>query len=999
MNYTHGEEFRATSDQTEAICHDPAPLMILAGAGTGKTTTLLYRYIYLIENLGIKPGHILAITYTERAARELTDRLVEKIGEQVRDSTISTFHSFCYSLIQDYVSSENKLQLIEESESIYLILSNFDSLRPYHSEEFPLNPHKAVGEAIPFINRCRDEMLAPEDLNVNLIADSLTSSEQKNQLKDIRNIYEFYQDIKKSQGLVDYGDMIVQAWSLLKNDPSILAQIQKKIKHIIIDEFQDNNYALNQVIGLIGDKNKSITVVGDDDQTIYSFRGASKYNLDFFRKRYQSHPKYLSVTLGTSFRSHQQILDTANDVIKNNSERIEKNLVSFDYLTGPKPKLIYAEMDVHPEIILNMVKDFISKGYPLKEIAVLCRSIARAKLLLQYFRRSRIPVTNRFIQYFEIDSIKTMNAWCQVVGKGSYEDSAFYHLMEKNIGINESVNWFHGVKRRSKYSVIDQILRHNRDSALPKKMVHLIQVVKSLQRQSKKKSAGETIWDICVQTELLRPLIERYDYFDQLSLINVGNFIKKAQQFSSRDKKNRGIGEFNLYLETLMETGGLSVQYPEDNRKPDTITVSTIHGVKGGEFSIVFIPFNRSASFPTNFKKDQVISKPPDEWMHYTSHTNLSSKEHHYEEERRLFYVAITRAKKHLILLAPKKATSIFIKELDKTLIEEEKMESIKTEESINVSKNSLRDVYEQKLQNSLAKDNFDRAENMVSALRIIRDLDKGIPFKTENYEDWEKELLSDMETYDVKPDTDDLYLSATAIETYQKCPLKYRLSFQDKVPESASKPQMSFGSIIHKVLQRFHEPEKKLTEERILRLLEEEWKQDEFDYSAREEKFLEQGESILKEYVKRTDENPPSVISREHPFKFSVDNKIFISGKIERIDETENGYSVIDYKTSKTPSPAKKNIQLAVYCLYLAQAVEEKIKGIPSSASLYFLRETEEPLFSHSFTNDELNETKNIILDIAEKIRRNLFEPEKGYHCNWCDYKHLLCPLWKTRV
>ena len=234
MNYTHGESFRATSDQTEAICHDSAPLMILAGAGTGKTTTLLYRYIYLIENLGIKPGHILAITYTERAARELTGRLVEKIGEQVRDSTISTFHSFCYSLIQDYVSSENKLQLIEESESIYLILSNFDSLRPYHSEEFPLNPHKAVGEAIPFINRCRDEMLAPEDLNVNLIADSLTSSEKKNQLKDIRNIYEFYQDIKKSQGLVDYGDMIVQAWSLLKNDPSILSQIQK-VRSIYID--------------------------------------------------------------------------------------------------------------------------------------------------------------------------------------------------------------------------------------------------------------------------------------------------------------------------------------------------------------------------------------------------------------------------------------------------------------------------------------------------------------------------------------------------------------------------------------------------------------------------------------------------------------------------------------------------------------------------------------------------------------------------------------------
>ena len=205
-------------------------------------------------------------------------------------------------------------------------------------------------------------MLAPVDLNVNLLNDSLLSSEEKNQLKDIKNIYGFYQDIKQQLGLVDYGDMIFQAWSLLKNNSSVLAKIQSKIKHIVIDEFQDNNYALNQVIGLIGDKTKSITVVGDDDQTIYSFRGASKYNLDFFRKNYQSHPKYLRVTLSTSFRSHQQILDTANDVISNNSERIEKNLISFGNSTGPKPKLIYAEMDDHPEIILKMVKEFISKG-------------------------------------------------------------------------------------------------------------------------------------------------------------------------------------------------------------------------------------------------------------------------------------------------------------------------------------------------------------------------------------------------------------------------------------------------------------------------------------------------------------------------------------------------------------------------------------------------------------------------------------------------------------
>jgi DNA helicase-2/ATP-dependent DNA helicase PcrA len=999
MNYTRGERFTATPEQSNAICHDPAPLMILAGAGTGKTTTLLYRFVYLIENLKIKPKEILAITYTDRAARELTERLVKELGTKVRDSTISTFHSFCYNLIQEYGSHENQPQLIEESESVYLILNNFDNLRPYHSDEFPLNPHKSVGEAIPFINRCRDEMISPEDMDVNLLENSMISIEKINQLNDIRNIFEFYQNIKKKLGLVDYGDMIFQAWSLLKNDPSVLAKIQKKIHHIIIDEFQDNNYALNQVIGLIAEKNKSITAVGDDDQTIYSFRGASKYNLDFFKKRYQTHPKYQRVTLGTSFRSHQQILNAANNVIKNNYERMDKNLVSFENKTGPKPKLLYADMDVHPEIILKMVKDYLSKGYPLKEVAILCRSIAKAKSMLLYLQKSRIPVANRFVKYFEIESIKILNSWCQVVGRGTYQDSAFFHLMKINMGLNEAIRWIQCIKKRSKFSVMDQILRSNIDSEFPKTLSDLIRNVKSLQNQSIKKTAGETIWDICVQTELLRPLIKRYDYFDQLSLINVGHFIKKAQQFSSREKENRGLREFNMYLETLMETGGISVKYPEDNRKTDTVTISTIHGVKGGEFSIVFIPFNRSGSFPTNFKQKPVISKPPDEWMHYTSHTNLSPKEHHYEEERRLFYVAVTRAKEHLILLAPKKATSVFIKELDKSLIEEEEMEPIKTENSTLKTQTGLREVYEQKLQNSLAKDNFERAQNMISALKTIRDLERGIPFKTGNVSDWEKELIVDMEKYDIKSDIEEIYLSATAIETYKSCPLKYRLSFQDNVPESASKPQMAFGSIIHKVLQRFHEPEKKLTEERILLLLDEEWKPEEFDYLAREEKFRDQGKSILIEYAKRTIENPPNVLKREEPFEFSLDDNILIRGKIDRIDEIKNGTSVIDYKTSKTPSKAEKNIQLAVYCLYLAQAVEENIKGIPASASLYFLREKEEPMRSHSFSEDELNDTKEIILDIAQKIRANLFEPKTGFHCNWCDYKHLLCPEWETKV
>lgn len=998
MIFTYGDIFKATQEQSDAICHKAAPLMIVAGAGTGKTTTLLYRYIYLTENLKIDPENLLVITYTEKAASELTNRLVKKIGKTARKSYISTFHSFCYMLIKEYGKINNQLQFIEESEAIYHILSSFDKLKPFYSDEFPLNPQRAASASLSLINRFRDELLFPENLNTDLLSGSILTKEEINQLKDVRNIFNFYQDLKLQMGLVDYGDMIVQARDILKNNPSVLLNIQNKYRHIIIDEFQDNNYALNEVIGLIANKNYSITVVGDDDQTIYSFRGASKYNLKFFRKSYQSHPYYKETTLNTSFRSHQKILDTANNSIGNNTERIIKTLKAHNKNMGPRPKLIYADMNQHQDIILKSIKENLKKGIPPEEIAVLCRSVNKAKSMLQFLRQAKIPVNNRFIKFFELKPIKTLNSWCQVVGEGTYRESAFFYLLKEKFGVNQAVDIIRPINHKHKRLFFDQILSQNINQPLYRELNSLIKLIKSLQKQSIKKTSGEMLWNICIQTGILRPLTNQYDYFNQLALINIGRLFKKAQHFSKRGYKDRGLKEFNLYIETLMETGGISVQYPTENINPYSVVVSTIHGVKGGEFNTVIIPYNRSGSFPVNFKRESIIKKIPDEWLPYKSHTNLSPREYHHEEERRLFYVALTRAKEQLILLAPTKATSKFIKELDKSLIEEESMEPIKKELNTQISNIGLRDSYEQKLQNALTKDNFDKAEKIINALRVIKDFENGIPFKPNKQEKWAKELISDMDTYSITSKNEELILSATAIETYQKCPLKYRLSFLDRVPESESKPQMAFGSIIHRVLQRYHEPKKELTEDRILRLLDEEWNQDEFDYSAREEKFREQGESILKEYVRRTEHDPPNVLFREHSFEFTLAKNVIIRGKIDRIDEIDGGYNVIDYKTSKTTSKAEKSIQLAIYCLYFEQTTEENIKGTPASSSLYFLRELENPVSTYSFSTDELNIVKDLILETSEKIRSNDFEPKTGFHCNWCDYKHLLCPEWEAK-
>ena len=189
--------------------------------------------------------------------------------------------------------------------------------------------------------------------------------------------------------------------------------------------------------------------------------------------------------------------------------------------------------------------------------------------------------------------------------------------------------------------------------------------------------------------------------------------------------------------------------------------------------------------------------------------------------------------------------------------------------------------------------------------------------------------------------------------------------------------------------------PNKSLTERRILNILDKEWKKDEFEYSVREEKFKEQGIELLKEYIHFINENKPNVLKREKTFEFNIKH-INIRGVIDRIDKTVDGIEIVDYKTSKTISSAKSNLQLAIYSMYLEQSDEKDIKGLPSSASLHFLREYDKPIKSHTFKKEELLATQKKIEAVADGIQQKKFEPIKGRHCEWCDYKFFACHAWE---
>ncbi len=987
MIYKRGS-FTANASQSAAIVHPLAPLMIIAGAGTGKTTTLLHRIYHLIEHFKLKPENILTITYTEKAAAELKTRIVNEIGSSAEAMLISTFHAFCFNLVKEYDKSFDSAPiLMEEGDAIYLFLQNFDELSPFESRLFVVDPVKSITKSfIPFINRLRDELIDP-NRHSNPLPNEDFSEEMNAQLNDLRRIYPLFQKWKIEQNFVDFGDMILKCHELLQNDKSVLNKVQDQFKYIIIDEFQDNNFALNEVVKQIVRESGQISVVGDEDQVVYSFRGASKYNISAFRNTYQYHENYAEISLAENFRSTQQILDVANNSIANAENRKHKQLKAFDSKNGEQPQLIFSDNKYHPKLIADQIKTLVEK-YNYSDIAVLCRTQAQVKSIAERLSQSNIPTRTFLVNFFEIPEIRDLMAWCNLIAETTDQDTSLYRLISQKINNNYANELFSKFSKRDRTSRLEYIKYENNPI-----LGQLINNILYLRELNRKKTAHEMIWEILIKSKLLRSLINKYEYQDQLAILNIGQFIARANAFSERHKSTNSLSAFTKYIQVLQDSNGIRTLYPMEKYLSQSVLVNTIHGVKGGEYAVVFIPFNRSGSFPLNFRKNDYMDFPPMDWLNYVSNVLSSAKEQHIEEERRLFYVSLTRAKNLLYLYAPKKATSKFIKELNQNLLEVSEMDSEQNNTKLSTY-SDLRTKYEKKLSKALSLNQFQLSKDILNVLERITQLENGSSIKWSNTA-WEDELQAHLNNDLQVKIPEKINLSASSIETYEQCPFKYRLSNIDKIPQVGSKPQLTFGNIIHRVLEQYHQPDSEQSKEYLLKLLDTNWESLGFDYETQEADFKRQGKDLLSNYFDFLQDNPADVAERELPFSFEIEN-VVINGKIDRIDKVPGGYNVIDYKTSKNTTEAKKSVQLAIYSLYLHLDDKDKFSGIPKNAILHFLR-SEEPVKAYSFNENELDVMQDRIIDIAKNIRDQKFPTCKGFHCDWCDYKNLLCPEWET--
>lgn len=395
---------KLNKEQLEAVEYGDGPVLIIAGAGTGKTTVITERIVNLVKSGKADPSEILALTFTEKATAEMQERVDVAMPYGYTDIWISTFHSFCDRVLREEaltIGFTTDYSLLSLSEAVQLLRTNLFNLKLDYFRPVG-NPNKFIGGLLTHFSRLQDENITPRDYKKWLLAEakrSGNSKEEKFEMKkwtELSNAYSSYQELKAKEGYMDFGDLIVKTIELFKKRPNVLSEYQKKFKYILIDEFQDTNYAQNELAMILSGRSANITVVGDDDQSIYRFRGAAISNIMHFRKHF---PKSKVIVLNKNYRSYQGILDSAYSLIQFNnpdrlevSEKVDKKLVSFR--KGNAEIKIFHERTAESEAdrVSEEISKLVSLGkYSYRDFAILVRANSHATPFVTSLSYKGIP--------------------------------------------------------------------------------------------------------------------------------------------------------------------------------------------------------------------------------------------------------------------------------------------------------------------------------------------------------------------------------------------------------------------------------------------------------------------------------------------------------------------------------------------------------------------------------------------------------------------------------
>ncbi|MDA2936132.1 UvrD-helicase domain-containing protein [Patescibacteria group bacterium AH-259-L05] len=974
-------------EQTQAVTHGHGPLLIIAGAGTGKTTVITRRVAYLILNKLAKPEEILAMTFTDKAAQEMEERVDKLLPYGYVDLWISTFHSFCQRILEAHAADIGlplNFKVLDTIGQTFLVLDNFDKFDLDYYK--PLgNPNKFIQVLVRHFSRAKDELISPSEYleyaeNLKLDKDSAMSDElldaESLRIKEIAEAYHIYQQLLLENNALDFGDLINYTIELFNKRPQILEKYRQQFKYILVDEFQDTNWAQYQLLQMLAAPNNNITVVGDDKQAVYRWRGAAYNNVFQLKKDY---PKSIVLSLVKNYRSRQEVLDLSYKFIEQNYTEEEISSGKFKDLLSKRleaTKSGTAEIKhLHFRSQEQEVRAIVEKIIELKQkhkdatwndFAILVRANSSAEAFCQALRFADIPY--QFLAragLFSKPVILDILAYIKLLDN-YHESQAVYRILTSPIFTksitNEDLSTLIHTAHKKNWSLYEAIKQASMIKGLSKQAVDsfntLLSWIEKHSQVAKTQNAGKVMYAFLHDSGYLKLLSDEALEDSQQSTENISyinQFFKHIENFEATNT-DASLKNFSRMIDLMIQTGDRGGLQSEAEAGPESVKVSTVHSAKGLEWRWVFLPQLLDKRFPTISRKEPIGLPDP------LIKEIIPTGDIHLQEERRLFYVALTRAKDGLFI-------------------------SSAEDYGGKTRKKFSRFLYELGL---VTKDKKPGAKKTLDYL--------------------EKQATLPLKGPTLKSRGDSLKIpkkfSFSQFAAFQACPLQYKFAFILKVPRRG-RYTFSFGQTIHITLRRFLQNWIEAGKARqtdlfstkkqdsgkhipslddLYKLYNESWIDEWYESKEHQKKYKEKGKKILKMFYEDFVKSRPSVKYLEKDFNIFV-KEYPVKGKIDRVDERDDGLEIIDYKTGKGQEKqmsSRDKQQLLIYQL-AAKSLPDTFDKKLSRLTCYYLENGKK--ISVEAKPEELEQIEKKIVSTIESIKTSDFPANPTPLCKHCDF------------
>ena len=993
-------EVELNAEQQRAVDHAEGPLVVIAGAGTGKTRVIVERIRRLLESRAdLNASEILALTYTHKAAGEMAGRVRKSLGERAKGLVATTFHSFCKDVLQE---ANPGLRQIEDVEHWILLRRNLARLGLVHYRR-RYDPGQFLTDFTKFFSRCQDELVPAEEylryaegeaVRLSGGADDETREALEQQL-EVARAYVESERLLREKNLLTFGGSLMETVRLIESDAAPRDALRARFRFILVDEFQDTNVAQIRLLGLLAGDPRNLFVVGDDDQAIYRFRGASFASFRMFEREFVSVAAAQvaggsRVLLTRNYRSTKRILRLAGAVIQNNGDANrmfpDKQLSTHNAEGEPIRIAGLASEPAEAEWIAAQIEEEHARGRKWSAFAVLYRAHGHREEVVAALERHGIPFVIRKLSVFANPVVRDVVAALRWLDHPGDNVACARVLAFPRWGISpqELVRQAQRAAKHPRKSLWgalgaeeseDQPAQQTETpaAAASPALAELFALHGRLSQMSRREPLPSVFDELATALGMLPVGGDA----DRRAFTAFGNFIKEWQAAHPGER----LRDFLEYFRYFQQAGG-NVTLDEEHRGEeavdavesagDAVQLMTAHAAKGLEFDHVFVIRLCRGSFPVRNRRP--IFEFPDALMK----EELPKGDHHVLEERRLFYVALTRARKRLTLT---------------TIVRERTKPSPFLEDIEQEMGRLAKDVQRLAPKVVLEKD-AGGAQKSASPQRAGA---AGELFPDSAAPGYQSSRIGQWAAAYRPPLAVPLELSPDSIETYRGCPLKFLFGSRWHVREQAG-AAVTFGSVMHTTIQH---AVKEMREgrspalDRLLALFEEEWRKRRgagFEDDYQETTYHEAGHEQLRKFHARLLAAPPTVRDQEKTFSLPLANDIVLTGRIDQINSLGGGaVEIVDYKTA-TPRDekyVKKNPQLTFYALAARDALD---LGLPAVAFHYLENDT---VVSALREPKDLAEAETMAQEVAAGIRAGQFPPRPGWNCKFCDYK-LICPAFE---